>query len=246
MIKKQCTKCKEIKSIDEFHKCKAHKDGHKTACKKCTCEASIKYYNCHKEHYKELWEEYKINNVEKLEGRGKIYYQNNKEKCSLATKKWREENPDKVKEMKLIYRSKLENLMAERKSHKIWLEKHPENIKEYSKNRYQKDKDNIMIKLNTNIRKGIWESLKGAKNSRHWEDLLGYTLEDLLVHLKNLFTDGMSWKLYLQGKIHIDHIIPISLWKFESYNDREFKQCWSLCNLQPLWATDNLKKGNKI
>jgi hypothetical protein len=27
--------------------------------------------------------------------------------------------------------------------------------------------------------------------------------------------------------------------------DLEFKQCWALSNLQPLWALDNLHKGGK-
>lgn len=28
-------------------------------------------------------------------------------------------------------------------------------------------------------------------------------------------------------------------------NCDDFKECWKLTNLQPLWAIDNLKKGNK-
>ena len=30
---------------------------------------------------------------------------------------------------------------------------------------------------------------------------------------------------------------------FISAEDEEFKQCWSLSNLQPLWAADNIRKG---
>jgi len=29
-------------------------------------------------------------------------------------------------------------------------------------------------------------------------------------------------------------------------NDTEFKYCWSLHNLQPLWEKDNLEKSDKI
>lgn len=32
---KQCSKCKEIKSIDEFHDDKTHKDGKRSLCKGC-------------------------------------------------------------------------------------------------------------------------------------------------------------------------------------------------------------------
>jgi len=55
----------------------------------------------------------------------------------------------------------------------------------------------------------------------------------------------MNWNNYGKYGWTIDHIIPISWWKFESYEDREFKQCWCLANLQPLWAHDNFSKHNR-
>ena len=55
------------------------------------------------------------------------------------------------------------------------------------------------------------------------------------------FTEGMS--LDIMGRdIHIDHIIPLSSAKTE-------EEVYRLChytNLQPLWAEENLKKGNRI
>jgi len=44
---------------------------------------------------------------------------------------------------------------------------------------------------------------------------------------------------------HIDHIRPISAFSFTVPEDPEFKECWALNNLQPLWAFDNLSKGGK-
>ena len=57
----------------------------------------------------------------------------------------------------------------------------------------------------------------------------------------------MTWDNY--GKWHIDHIYPISLFdkeKIKNYNSQEFKDCWTLKNLQPLWAFENISKGNRI
>ena len=55
----------------------------------------------------------------------------------------------------------------------------------------------------------------------------------------------MSWEL--MGKyIHIDHIIPITAFNFETYTDIDFKRCWSLSNLQPMYAFENKSKGNRI
>lgn len=73
--------------------------------------------------------------------------------------------------------------------------------------------------------------------------LLGYSTKELLEHLESKFLDGMTWDNY--GKWHVDHIRPDSSFQYKSTYDKDFKECWALSNLQPLWAKDNLKKGNK-
>lgn len=78
------------------------------------------------------------------------------------------------------------------------------------------------------------------------EQILGYTREELLTHIERQFTKGMSWEKLLSGEIHIDHIIPVSHFKCASVHDPEFKACWSLGNLRPMWAKDNLSKQDKI
>lgn len=98
-------------------------------------------------------------------------------------------------------------------------------------------------RVEMNFSRQMRQCLGGNKNGRHWESLVGYTLEDLKRHLENQFKDGMSWENY--GKWHIDHIKPKSSFKFQSTENEEFKRCWSLDNLQPLWAKDNLIKSNK-
>jgi hypothetical protein len=70
--------------------------------------------------------------------------------------------------------------------------------------------------------------------------LLGYSAIQLKEYIESLFTEGMSWDNY--GGWHIDHIKPVS-----SYDsDTPVDVVNSLENLQPLWAFDNLSKGNKI
>ena len=69
---------------------------------------------------------------------------------------------------------------------------------------------------------------------------MGCTPEFLKEHLQSQFKDGMGWDNY--GSWHIDHIIPLSVAKDE-------KEIYRLChytNLQPLWAIENLSKGNKV
>ncbi len=126
-----------------------------------------------------------------------------------------------------------------------WTKNNPDKVKiierKSKEKRYSNPKNKISICISSRIRC----SLKGnKKENKSWEILVGYNLRQLMTHLENLFKEGMSWDNH--GTWHIDHIIPISLWEFSNYEDREFKQCWALCNLQPLWAKDNLSKRNKI
>jgi 5-methylcytosine-specific restriction endonuclease McrA len=45
---------------------------------------------------------------------------------------------------------------------------------------------------------------------------------------------------------HEDHIIPLSAFQYNSPMDPAFRTAWSLNNLRPLEASENIKKGNKI
>jgi len=87
------------------------------------------------------------------------------------------------------------------------------------------------------------------KNNIHIFDIVGYTSEDLIKSLESKFKIGMTWDNYGR-KIgvkcwEIDHIIPESWFNYSSFNDEDFKKCWSLDNLQPLWAEENKSKGNR-
>jgi 5-methylcytosine-specific restriction endonuclease McrA len=73
--------------------------------------------------------------------------------------------------------------------------------------------------------------------------MLGYSVEELKKHLESKFTIGMSWEN--MGEWHIDHKMPDSGFVYSSTADDGFKNSWSLENLQPLWAEDNLRKSNK-
>lgn len=103
-------------------------------------------------------------------------------------------------------------------------------------------------RLKKNMRAILYHRLKKrglSKFSKSTFNILGYTLEDLKKHLENKFQPGMTWENY-GIEWHIDHIKPDSWFNYSSTEDLSFKECWSLSNLQPLWAKDNLKKGNRF
>ena len=104
-------------------------------------------------------------------------------------------------------------------------------------------RENPKLKLYSHTSLAIRRTIKG-KNNRKWEKLVGYTVEELRAHLESQFKDGMSWENY--GYWHIEHKIPISVFNFDSPKQIDFKRCWELDNLQPMWAKENLSKGAKI
>ena len=118
-------------------------------------------------------------------------------------------------------------------------EKGRKNYQKHSKIAYQKNR--LAKVIGANIR----NSLQGNKNGKHWESLVNYTLDELKEHLEKQFKPGMCWKNHAIRGWHIDHIKPISSFNIESYDCDDFKKCWKLENLQPLWWYENIKKSNK-
>lgn len=90
---------------------------------------------------------------------------------------------------------------------------------------------------------GIKNSLRDGKAGRSWESLVGYTVSELMAHLERQFLPGMNWGN--RSDWHIDHIVPVVAFKFESPDDEAFRRCWSLPNLRPMWARDNIRKSGR-
>ncbi len=80
----------------------------------------------------------------------------------------------------------------------------------------------------------VRSALRGTKRKCKWEDLLGYSVEELKAHLEAQFTEGMTWDKFFGGGIDIDHAIPRINFKYTSPTDPQFKQCWALSNLRPI------------
>lgn len=250
MQTKKCSKCGEEKSINEFYKKKKLKDGLDSWCKNCNWECTKLYIQKNSERRKQWMKEYgkqfREDNPEYEKERHKIYYKENKQKLSEYCEQWYKNNKEHVRQyqknrIEITRQYKKDNTKKIKLRTREWYKKNPNYKKLRYRNIYCKD---VRYCLNRALRGGIANSLRDGKNGKSWEKIIGYNLRDLMAYLENRFKKGMSFDNY--GKWHIDHIIPISLWKFNSYDDKEFKQCWALANLQPLWANENISKGNRI
>jgi hypothetical protein len=220
----------------------------------------VKEYNI--EYYKNNQDkilEYRKNHKDEISVRRKKYYQKNKEKELERCHEYYKKNRDQLlvhakeyskdnQDVRKEYREKNRSQISEKR--KEYYRKNKEKEREYKKNNrsnrneYEKRRKqtDLMYKLSSNIRGAIWRSLKSqgiSKNGRHWETLVGYTIQDLKIHLEKQFKPWMNWDNYgksniLNIKWSLDHIIPLSVFNFTSIEDPEFKLAWALDNLQPL------------
>ena len=209
-----------------------------------------------KEEKREYMKEYRLNNKEKIKEYDKKYRENNKEKRKEKNKQYREKHHEKeLKRKRLYYRNNLEKIKEDSKQYYNknskemqermyqWRKNNPGYMYQWRKNNHRTD---LKFNLNDRMRRAINHSLKGNKNGRHWETLVGYTLDDLVKGLKKTMPEGYCWEDCINGRLHLDHKIPISVFNFEKPEHIDFKRCWALKNLQLLPARENLIKSNKL
>lgn len=196
-----------------------YKDRQKPSGLCFVCKACLKLYNSmHKEKHS-IYQ--------------KRYSQKHKEEKAIYYRKYKEEK----KSYSLKYRTE------HKEECKAYRQKNKEKINRRMRQRCKKD---IKFKLNKNISRGIRRSLKDGKERNSWKDLVPYTVDQLRKHLEKRFTKDMTWDRFLRGEIHIDHKIPISVFNFTNPRHEDFKKCWALKNLQPMWAKKNMIKNNRI
>lgn len=258
---KVCSKCGLEKDFSEYHKFKHSKDGLKSQCKVCILlkekerRSTDEYKLNQKEYNQSIPKEIKksnrrkhyLKNIEKISEQNKKYREDNKEYFIEYNKKYREDNKEKISDKSKKYR---EN---NKESIKVWRENNPDKIKGY-REKYSKSESCKEHRKNwyRSIKKRsphvlAWRTILnntlkrfGKQKEDETIKLLGYSAIQLKEYIESLFTEGMSWDNY--GEWHIDHIKPVS-----SYgSDTPVDVVNSLENLQPLWAFDNLSKGNKI
>lgn len=145
-------------------------------------------------------------------------------RCRGSAKKWAKEHP----ELKL-------------EADRLWQKNNPQKVKEKNKRWRKKEGDaQFNTKLTDNLRRRLNKVLKGESKSERTLSLLGCSIAELRSHLEKQFRPGMSWQTY--GFWHIDHKRPCA--SFDLADAAQQQECFHYTNLQPLWAVENLQKGD--
>lgn len=187
--------------------------------------------------------------VEQFRKNGKYVRNNCKDCCSVYKKSYRLANREKLITQQNEYDARPEVVARRKKRYqenkqeilayaKNWVQNNRKRVRTYAKRRRE---ENPHIKVSGNLRNRVCSLIKGHK-SHTTEALLGCTFNELKDYLGLKFQDGMSWDNYGLYGWHVDHIVPCS--SFDLTDTLEQMACFHHTNLQPLWAEDNLKKGN--
>lgn len=206
----------------------------------------IKKKSRHK-HRKTNYETQKIwrkNNPEKVRANQKR--QSAKPETKRRKKLWEKHHPRKAKARFIRYYDNHRSICIQRV---IDYQKRNPDVKRksdmnYYKKMYKTPKGKLAWFMHTSIWDALKKDKKRIKTDNGWSKLVGYSAKQLKRHIKNQFKKGMTWKKYLSGKIHIDHRIPKSWFRYKKHTDAEFRLCWALGNLQPMWGKENLHKSN--
>jgi hypothetical protein len=165
--------------------------------------------------------------------------------CSRAmTATWRENNRDHTRSYNSAWNKSHPERMAETK--KVLKEKYPERERIYKHRANKKRRSTLAGALHHRVSNLVRISLKKNKHGGTFHNLVDYSRDDLQKRLNKTMPHGYTWTDFIQGRLHIDHIIPVTAFNFSSVDDLDFKRCWALSNLRLFPAADNIRKNNHL
>ena len=146
----------------------------------------------------------------------------------LPSDLWNKNNPDRRRE-----------------TERAWRERNPEQYREISRKKQAVRRSTPWGRINNNVLVVLHNGVRvNSTRSGKYTNAVGYLWSDLRAHLEAQFTPWMTWENW-GSYWELDHIVPLSSFKYESLDDPRFRECWALSNLQPLRTDENMVKGWK-
>ena len=258
MKKKTCKTCKKTMSVDNFSstgcyspKGELYYRGH---CKPCHYknraikQGRLEDYNKEKARIDELQhfhQPLKIRRCTKCttikplkefptDRTSKCYY-GRKVECKECYKVRRKEYVERIDTT--LFKDR------KRESDRRYYKKHKAKVHKYNNNKYRTDP---IHKIKVTLRNSIGKACrsKGTEKVFKTEELLGCTIKEFKRHIEDQFQEGMTWDNHTRDGWHIDHIKPLSSFDLTKA-ENQLKAC-HYSNLQPLWAIENMQKGDKL
>lgn len=239
-LMKQCAICEKHKEYDDFHRDKSRKDGWRDLCKDC----QKKYREQNRERIAIQASQWAKNNRDKINTARKLRHAKNKDAINARKREHYKANKEEMKALRREYYKRNTNkiLAINKKSHQKNKAVAARCIKRYE----EKMRSDPRFQLNRRMKTAVRRMLRNGKEGKKWTDLVGYTVDALARRLKRTMPEGYTWQDFMEGKLHIDHIIPVKVFSFTNPCHLDFRRCWALNNLQLLPAHENLVKRARL
>lgn len=195
-----------------------------------------------RKRYGREWDrKYIAANRDKMRKKNKVYREKNKEKEYERRKAFAERNREAVNRWARAYveRNKAAVYARSADYHRRNRAKINERKNAYRKERSRSD---VIFAIKQRMRSRLGAALRKIEAEKPCStiDIVGCYWTELKSHIESKFSDGMGW--HNREAWHIDHIIPLAT--ANSVDD--IVRLSHYTNLQPLWASENIRKGAAI
>ena len=184
----------------------------------------------------------KYKKAQKKYRKSEKFYQTRKKRAQTPQAIWYRRNISSKSEAKKTtdkrYRQSPKGIATRRALHNT--SKYREKKKKWLHNTITGQKMLMWSKIRTRLVSWTTKKILGKRGEMH--KIVGCSQDQLRKHLEKNFKKGMTWKNYGRYGWHIDHKKPLS--KFNPSDIEDVKKANHYSNLQPMWATENLKKSN--
>lgn len=204
----------------------------KGGCVICKAAQGSRWREDNLERHKDLQSRWYQENKEAHRSYGYAWSKANVKRRTAYSFKWRSKNRERVRRVK-----------------KLWRDSNQERVSEHERRKNAKRRLLTKHVVASRMRGRMYDALRrtgGSKDGKSWREYVPYGVDDLVSHLKRTMPAGYCWDDLLSGKLHVDHIIPVSAFNFTSPEDIDFQKCWTLKNLRLLPALENVRKGAKL
>lgn len=211
-------------------------------------EALKKYRKSDKgKAYKKTWNQ-SDKGKESVKEAVKKYRQTDRGKKILEAyrKKFQKEYRQTDKGKEILRKSQNKFLQSDKGKSYLKKYRRQDKVKEYYR-KYLKERTSSdpKFKLISLVRNRLYKflTLKKIKKTNKTFKMIGCTPEFLEKHLEKQFKPGMNWQNHTVAPKgwHVDHRIALSTAK----NLEEVEKLMHYTNLQPMWGSENIRKGNK-
>ena len=110
VVVKCCSGCGVVKSLDDYHRNRARRDGHHARCKECVKETSCRHYEENRDKVLEYSRRHREENLDKVRECKRRYREENRDKISERDRRYYEENLEYVNRRNSRYNNRRQSV----------------------------------------------------------------------------------------------------------------------------------------